>query len=186
MSPYAGIVLAIMALLTGAGLMKLVRPAATAGALRAAHLPSSMATVRSLGVVEVSVGATGIITGSSASAAAGAVVYGAFALFVMYALGRALPISSCGCLGSADTPPSVIHVVLDLVAVAILVVAALSPIGPWGGLGEVSIGDALTSTLFTGVTVYLLYALIAVLPQPPPAAPRVNVPVSAARPARGE
>jgi fructosamine-3-kinase len=45
MSPYAGIVLAIMALLTGAGLMKLVRPAATAGALRAAHLPSSSATV---------------------------------------------------------------------------------------------------------------------------------------------
>jgi hypothetical protein len=80
----------------------------------------------------------------------------------------------------------VIHVVLDLAAVAILVVAALNPIGPWGGLGEVPIGNALTVSLFTGVTLYLLYALIAVLPQPTPPAPRVNVRVSATRTARGE
>jgi hypothetical protein len=178
MSPHAGIVLAFMALLAGAGVLKIVRPAPTAGALSAAGLPSSALAVRGLGVLEVAIGVRGIVFGSPADAVAGSVIYGAFALFVIYAMTRRVPISSCGCLGSADTPPSLIHVAVDLTAVGVLVVGAVSPIGPWGGLDSVSIGEAVPMTLFIGTTLYLIYALIAVLPQPVTPVPGVAIHIS--------
>ena len=43
-----------------------------------------------------------------------AVSYLAFAGFVVVALRSGKPISSCGCFGKVDTPPSPVHVVLDL------------------------------------------------------------------------
>ena len=43
-----------------------------------------------------------------------AVSYLAFAGFVIVALRSGAPISSCGCFGKVDTPPSVVHVVLDV------------------------------------------------------------------------
>ena len=124
MEALAGPVIVVAALLALAGLLKLVRPVPTAGALRAMRLPSSVLAVRALGAAEVVLGLAAGITFSPPLLALTAAAYLAFAAFVVAALGSNVPLQSCGCFGQADTPPSAAHVVLDLAA-AITVIAAL-------------------------------------------------------------
>lgn len=177
MPVHAGPALALFGLLAIAGIFKLLSPGPTAGALRAARLPNSVLTVRALGVAELGVGVTGMALGSPVAAAAGAMFFGGFAWFVGYALRHRLPISSCGCLGTSDTPPTGLHLVFNLVATVFLIACAMFPIGPWGGIGSASWDAALPFAVFVGVTVYLFYALIAVLPQGrQPVASAVSVP----------
>jgi len=165
MPVHAGPFLALFGLLAIAGIFKLLRPGHTSGALRAARLPSALVTVRALGFAELAVGVAGIALGSTAAAVAGALFYGGFAWFVDHALRHRLPISSCGCLGTSDTPPTRLHLVFNLAAGFFLVGSAMFPIGPWGGIGGAPWEEALPFVVFVGVTIYLFYALIAVLPQ---------------------
>ncbi|MDP9495483.1 MAG: hypothetical protein M3P87_09615 [Actinomycetota bacterium] len=165
MPVHAGPFVALFGLLAIAGIFKILRPEHTSGALRAARLPSALATVRVLGLVELGVGVAGIAFGSTPAAVVGALFYGAFAWFVDHALRHRLPISSCGCLGTSDTPPTRLHLVFNLASGLFLLACAMFPIGPWGGIGEASWEEALPFVVFVGVTIYLFYALIAVLPQ---------------------
>lgn len=175
MAVHTGPVLALMALLAVAGVTKLRSPGTTAGALEAAGFPHSRLAVRLLGLFEVAVGLVGIVRGGWVASFAGAVLYASFALFVFHILRNRLSISSCGCLGAAETPPSIVHVVVNLAAAATLVYAMISPIGPWGGLAGAPLGESLPLAAFTGVTIYLLYAVIAVLPRG--RAPRSHTPI---------
>jgi len=156
---------AISALLVVAGSMKVYRPKFTVGALRAAHLQANSALVRALGAGEVAVGIGGIINGAALWALAVAVFYIGFAGFVVYALRSGIPISSCGCFGSPDTPPSVGHVVLNSTATVVALAVAMAPIGPWVGLSGTDAGTASAFLLFSVATVYLLYAIVEVLPR---------------------
>jgi len=52
--------------------------------------------------------------------------YVAFGVFIATALGRGWALSSCGCFGRADTPPTVAHVIVDLVLAAGAGAAALA------------------------------------------------------------
>lgn len=184
---HAGPVLALAALLVVAGASKLRDPAPTAGALAAAGFPHHRVAVIVLGVVEIGLGTAVIAFGDGYAALAAGAVYGGFAWFVVVALRRRLPIASCGCLGAIDTPPSRVHLVLDLVAVALLVSAWVQPIGPLGGLPGQPPDVVVPFLAFTGVTVYLLYASIAVLPlaRPPAPAPSVSLPSPTRRSRRG-
>ena len=161
----SGPVMALMALLTLAGFYKIQDPSPTAGALRAAGLPHSERLVRLLGLVEIAIGAAWLVQGSAVTAIAGAVVYGGFAWFVVNALRRRLPISSCGCLGATDTPPTKGHIVVNVLATITLLAAAVIPVGPLGGLAGQGLDVVVPYVLFTLATVYLLYAVIAVLPE---------------------
>ena len=173
MPVHAGPALALFGLLAIAGIFKLLRPGPTAGALRAARLPSTLLTVRALGLGELAVGVAGVALGSLVAAAAGAMFYGGFAWFVGHALRHRLPISSCGCLGTSDTPPTRLHLVFNIAAAVFLVTCAVFPIGPLGGIGGTPWEEALPFAVFVGVTIYLFYALIAVLPQEKTAADSV-------------
>jgi uncharacterized membrane protein YphA (DoxX/SURF4 family) len=161
----SGPFLAISALLAVAGAMKVFRPKYTVGALRAAGLPANSTLVRLLGLAEIGVGIAAIWTGASLWAAAIGIFYLGFALFVIYALRGGIPIASCGCFGSPDTPPNVGHVVLDLTATAVALAVAIDPIGSWVGLPGVEPWTGVAFLLFSGATVYLLYAIVNVLPQ---------------------
>jgi hypothetical protein len=55
-------------------------------------------------------------------------------------------------------------VVLNLGATVVLAFAAIIPIGPLGGLVGQEVRTVLPFVLFAGVTVHLLYAMLAVLP----------------------
>lgn len=136
------------------GLAKARRPAAAARGvrvlLRALGVPSvpasalsSFAALRSLGVIEVMVGAGVLATTWSAATWAVAALYAGFAAFVVAALATGAPLQSCGCFGEADAPPSARHVAVDAAVAALAVLAATdaaagpprSSLGASSGLG---------------------------------------------------
>ena len=154
----------MLGLLALAGAMKVASPDLTSGALRAAGLPNGRMIVRGIGIVEVAIGVAAIVLGTSIPAFAAAAVYAGFAWFVVNALRKKLPIASCGCFGAAETPPSINHVLVNVAGVVVLVIAGLFPIGPFGGIAELSLGLALAFVAFTAATAFMLYAVLAVLP----------------------
>jgi hypothetical protein len=114
-------------LLVAGGVAKALRPTDTANALRIVGLPGSTLLVRVGACAEALVGAAALTLGDSISAALVAVSYLAFAVFVFVALRSGSPIASCGCFGRADTPPSALHVGINLAAVAAAMAVVFTP-----------------------------------------------------------
>jgi hypothetical protein len=165
MGAWAGPFLVAALLLTVAGALKAYDPATTAGALRRAGLAVPSAAVRVGGAFEVVVGIVAIVTGGPIAAGLVALSYLAFTGFVVFALVRHIPIGSCGCFGKIDTPPSMIHVVLNLGAVVTATAVAL---GPGGGIGEVLADQELLGLpflLFVATATYLAFLALTTLPQ---------------------
>lgn len=115
------------ALLVLAGAPKVLRPRATVNALRAAGIPAPGVLVRAAAFAEVAIGVDALVRGSRPSAVLVACSYALFTGFVVIALHRSTPLASCGCFGRDDTPPSWLHVGIDLAAVVTAVVVALDP-----------------------------------------------------------
>lgn len=155
----------VAALLVWSGIRKFADSKPTSGALRAAGLPSSRLSVVGLGSVEVGVGSMALLVSGPASAWAVAAVYAGFAGFVALALGRRLPIASCGCFGKADTPPTWIHLAINLAAVggAILFATTEGPSLPSVLAEQPLAGIAYVGLL--GIGVYCLYLLLSELPR---------------------
>lgn len=160
----AGPVVVVAALLALAGALKVARPAPTSGALRALGLPSAGVLVRALGLGEISVGVAAAATFARPLLVLLAAAYLAFAAFVAAALGANTPLQSCGCFGQTDTPPSPVHVGLNLAAAGVAFAAALT--------GTPALGDALPEqpwgavpfVLLVVVCVYLCVLVATVLP----------------------
>ena len=104
---------------------KLLQPAATNRALRALGVPASPVAVRVLGLAEVALGAAAVVVGGRLTALGLAVAYAAFAV-VADRLRRSPTPVGCGCFGAGSAPPGLAHVVVDLGAVAVAVVAAVA------------------------------------------------------------
>ena len=116
MSVLAGPFVIASALVVLGGVFKAIDPADTAYALRALGLPHAALLVRAGGAAEVLIGLGALVVGGPVFATLVALAYLAFAAFVVVALRSGSPISSCGCFGKVDTPPSSVHVVIDLLA----------------------------------------------------------------------
>lgn len=153
------------ALLTLAGAQKVVDPRNAVGAMRALGLPASDAAVRAGSGVELVVGVTALFVGSPTPAVVVALSYLVFAAFVAAARRRGTMIGTCGCFGHEETPPSLIHVVVDvaLAAVAIgwAIVADRAPIdavadSPAAGLPLVGL---------CALGAWLLFAVMTQLPR---------------------
>jgi hypothetical protein len=129
----AGPFAAFALLLAMAGVAKAVRPRSTSRALKAAGLPSATALVRLLGAGEAVLAVLGLTVAGPVPAALVSISYASFAGLVGYAKARGLAISSCGCFGKPDTPPTAAHVVVNLAAAALAAIAAIasgrSPLG---------------------------------------------------------
>ncbi|MGH9126108.1 MAG: MauE/DoxX family redox-associated membrane protein [Acidimicrobiales bacterium] len=123
--------LAVCGLLAAAGAAKLARPDTTAKALVAAGFRVRAWQVRAAALAELVIGLGAAATGSAVLALAVAVSYAAFGVFVVAALARGWPLSTCGCFGTVDTPPTAGHVVVDVGAAAVaggVAVAAGTPL----------------------------------------------------------
>ena len=151
-------------LLALGGLAKVVRPVPTAGALRALDLPGPLAGVRALGLGEVCLGVAALVTGAPVLLALVAVAYLAFAGFVVAALRAGTDIQSCGCFGTIDTPPSVVHVVVNLVLAAAAAAGAVTGVGTLPSFLADQPAAGLPFLALVIVTVYLVYLALAVLP----------------------
>ena len=95
-----------------------------------------------MGRGNASVGVAAIAFGGRLSAAAFTLLYLGFAGFILFGI-RSSRVSSCGCFGDEDTPPSRLHLAVDLSAVAVGSLLIAQPIGdiaavmnevPWAGV----------------------------------------------------
>jgi hypothetical protein len=143
------------ALLAIGGALKAVRPRDTAQALTAvgARMPgvSTRTLVRVGGAAEVVIGVGALATGDAVFAAMVAASYALFAGFVVVALRSNAPISSCGCFGKVDTPPSPVHVVVDAAFAVVAVAAAV--------VGDVALPDVVGDQPLLGIPFVLLVVI---------------------------
>lgn len=151
MTPLAGPFAIAVVLMAGAGAAKAGSPQGTAGALAALHLPHRTVLVRAGGVVEALVALGALLAGSAALAGIVALSYVVFAGFVIAALRARTPVSSCGCLGRIDTPPHVLHVMLNLLAAGIAAAVAIE--------GGVAIREVVETQPWSGVPFLLLVGI---------------------------
>jgi hypothetical protein len=152
-------------LLATAALAKGRAPVPTERALATLGWPSRPPLVRLLATLEIVV-AIGALTGPLAVfAPALAALYLGFAGFALAALAAQTPLSSCGCFGRADTPPTTGHVVWNTVVAAVAVLAAVnqapSPVSQWGQPFGTAVASAASSVAIAVVG----YLVLAVLPR---------------------
>jgi hypothetical protein len=137
-------------LLCVAGVAKALQPDDTALAM-AALVPGRpplrlvRAVVRSGALAEAALGAVAIVLPRPATAALVSLSYLAFFAVTAYARWRGGPLATCGCFGRLDTPPTALHLVIDLALATVAAVVALhapaqNTLGlqlahqPWAGL----------------------------------------------------
>ncbi|MFP5317141.1 MAG: MauE/DoxX family redox-associated membrane protein [Acidimicrobiia bacterium] len=162
----AGPFVVAAALLALGGLFKLRRPAPTARALRAAGLAPLAPAARILGAVEVVVGLGALAVDSAVLSGLVAAFYLGFAGFVARALTQDAAVDDCGCFGASDSPPSLLHLVVDVAAAGVAVAVALGPGGY--SLPSALDGQPLGGVPFLTLAVVaagLAYAVLAVLPR---------------------
>ena len=153
-------------LLLVSGVLKLVRPRATAQALLDAGLPGSRAVARGLGAGECAAAAFAAAAPARGGALALALVYLAFAGFVGSVLRTHPTAASCGCAGSKAVPPSLLHLGLDVVAAA-AGLAYLGERGPSAGVWLAGLGWGSVPVLVGLVVAGWL--LVVVVTEVPPA-----------------
>lgn len=151
-------------LLIVTGVAKMRAPADTARAIRAMGVPIHNHVGRLLGVAEVSVGLGALVTGFASFLVAQGIMYSAFLGWVLLAKLKSVPMESCGCLGTPDTPPYRGHMVVDSIAVISSFGVALSgqsrlfegaPSQVVAGLMLVALGAALSwVTIGDGARLY--------------------------------
>lgn len=168
MAPLTGPVLAAALLLVVSGAVKLVRPAATAQALSGLGLMrTARPAARVVGAVEVVVGGWTGITGSAAACLATALVYAAFTAFLVAGLRAPDRISTCGCTGSIDSPPTVAHALVTGALALVGLAAAVT-----GGVTAVTrtvlvtgVAEGVTVLGYAVVVAALAWAVMALLPR---------------------
>jgi hypothetical protein len=143
-------------LLAVGGAAKAVRPRDTALALSAVGLKfprllPGRVVVRVGGAVEAVVGVAALLVGGPVLCALVAASYLAFVGFVAVALRTGAPISSCGCFGKVDTPPSVVHVLLDVGFAGVAAAAAFT--------GDVALPEVLDHQPLLGIPFLMLLAI---------------------------
>jgi hypothetical protein len=162
MAPAFAPVIAGAVLLVVAGIGKIRRPTPTVGALKSVDVRVGDRAVRLLGVTEVALGITAIAIGGAIPTALVGISYLGFTGFLVVALRRGGAVSSCGCLGKPETPPTHTHAVVTAAIAVTALVAAMR-----GGVdtGQLSgSGADLTLLAFTALVTWLIYLAFAVLP----------------------
>lgn len=140
-------------LLVVAGTVKLARPTEATDALRQARLPASPLVVRLLAVGELVVAVLVLAVGGVGPALALAALHLGFAGFVVRLRSKVGGSATCGCFGGAEAPADRLHVVVNLAAAAVALVAAAT--------GPASLPEALRHQPVAGAAYLVLVAVAA-------------------------
>ncbi len=165
MSALAGPVTAFALLLVVGGALKVRRPDDTVRALRALQLPATPFAVRLLAMGEVVIGATTIAVGGPVMALLTAVSYAGFTAFVLLAMLRRGPLSSCGCFGTPDTPPTAAHLVVTSLASVVAFLAVAHPIDPLAHTVTTQPAFGIPFVVLTGCCVWFAHAALSLVPK---------------------
>jgi hypothetical protein len=157
--PAAGPLAVASLLLVAGGAAKVVRPDTTTKALRALGLPVGPLLVRTGAATELAVGLGALTAGGTVAGVLVAVSYATFVVFVTGALVRGTPLATCACFGESDTPPTALHVIVDLaLATGAVLAAATHTAKPLLALDPaVAVG--------AGVAAYVTFLLLSALPR---------------------
>ncbi len=147
-------------LMVVAGALKLKAPAATKRSLELAGL---RAPVRLLGLAEIAVGAWAAVRPGPLSAGLVALAYGGFCAF-MLRLRRVAPGADCGCFGGSEAKAEPLHVVLNALACAVAVAAAISTPPALSWIAGRSALVAVPLVLGTAAAAYAAYLMFTVVP----------------------
>lgn len=161
MTAFAGPYLIVCTMLGVGGVAKIIAPLPARRALRALGVPVPIAAVRSLGVAELALACVAGFRGGTVLPMLVGVAYVAFALFVVQILRSGEGIS-CGCFGSSATPPSWLHVTVNLVSAAVAFAAVGIDSTATVLDQQPAIGIPLLSLVAIGT--YGLFNLLTVLP----------------------
>jgi hypothetical protein len=156
--------IAVALLLGAAGAAKVVDPTMTVGALRAMGLPSGPGLVRVGAAAEVVIACAALVSASPVPFVLISISFLGFAAFVLAAMRRGTMIGSCGCFGRDETPPHVIHVVLDLCLAGVAAAAATFGAAP-AELVTTDVVDGMLVVALAGLLAFLLYAAFVELPR---------------------
>lgn len=126
MHPLAGPLAVAAVLLMAAGAPKSVRPETTVGALRSVGVRVPALLVRVGAIGEIVLGAAAIVAGGTLACSLVAVSYAGFTAFVVVALRSGGAVSSCGCVGREDTPPTAAHLAVTATLATVAAAAALT------------------------------------------------------------
>ena len=162
MGAWTAPLLVASALLAVAGAPKTLDPANTVGALRSVGRPVRPAWVRVFGAVEAALGIATLVSGARILAALVALSYAAFSAFLLVALRSGGAVSSCGCIGRADTPPTRSHLA---VTVALTLTSAIAAVTGADGLATIGWSTkAVTTLCFTALAGWLVWLVFTALP----------------------
>ena len=161
-------------LLGVAGVPKVRDPGDLVRAVRSVGMPFGRGTVRAFAVAEVLVGGAALAAPGRLTAALLAATYAVFTAFVVTALRRGGVLSSCGCFGRADTPPTRAHALVTGAASVVGLLVALDPPGarPWATLPGSGAPAAIGLICLVALVGFLAWQVMAVLPTVQPSAVR--------------
>ena len=167
--PYA----AAAVLLGVAGVPKVLDPGDLVRAVRSVGMPFGRRAVRAFALAEVVVAAGALALPGRVTAGLLAAGYAVFTAFVVTALRRGGVLSSCGCFGRSDTPPTPAHAVVTGAASVTGLLVALDPpgAGAWSGVTD-SAAAVVGLVALVGLVGFLAWQVMAVLPTVQPSAIR--------------
>ena len=155
MEVLTGLVAIVAVVLAVSGVLKVVDPQPTVDRLVALGGPGGRMAVLGLGLAEVTAGVVVLSLGGRVATAVVAGLYVAFAALTAVAMRRAPAGVSCGCFGRLSTPPSGLHVAVNLVSGAVAATAAVLDAPP--------LGDVLADQPLAGIPMLALVLLGAAL-----------------------
>lgn len=161
-------------LLAVAGVPKVREPGDLVRAVRSVGMPVRPGAVRAFAAAEVAVAVTALAVPSRATALVLAAMYAVFTAFVVLALRRGGVLSSCGCFGRADTPPTRAHALVTATASVVGLLVALDPPAgnAWSALAGAGALAVAGFVGLVGLVGFLAWQVMAVLPTVQPAAIR--------------
>jgi methylamine utilization protein MauE len=142
------------------GVSKLRHPDAVVPLLAVLHMPRILQRGRLFGLLEMGLGLAAGITSSRPLLIAEGGTYLAFALIISCVLAARVPLTSCGCSGSQQTPPSLIHVAVNLLVGTTVLIAAGVGVLPlrrvWLDLGWLGIPAVAGAVAAVGLTMVVM------------------------------
>ena len=121
-----------------------------------------------VGIAELVIGLGALTVDNRIFPALAGALYLAFSVFVALALTAEEPVADCGCFGAAETPPTFMHLVLDLGAAAACGAVAWQSGGTLVRALEGQPLLGLPLLLLAGICVFLAYAALTVVPRARP------------------
>lgn len=110
------------------GVSKVASPTAFRTTLSSLGLPAGTGVARLCGIAEVAVGGAALWFGGRVGSFVVAGLYAVFCAVVVAA--RRSGVASCGCFGSVEAPPSMLHVVVNALSAVVALLSAVVPPDP--------------------------------------------------------